>query len=121
MSNYKGRLEAGWVTDANGNRTYQTNIGDVATGDYQKVLEGKIINEWYLAPVYSGNGSHFYADGSVNPAGGPKDGMIRSPEDMEWLQAMVQAGAQFLPNKDVANDKIWYGDYLYADVNGDGS
>lgn len=120
VSKYKGRLEAGWVTDANGNRTYQTNIGDVATGDYQKVLEGKIINEWYLAPVYSGNGSHFYADGSVNPAGGPKDGMIRTPEDMEWLQAMVQAGAQFLPNKDVAKDKIWYGDYIYADVNGDG-
>ena len=46
--------------------------------------------------------------------------MIRTPEDMEWLQAMVQAGAQFLPNKDVAKDKIWYGDYIYADVNGDG-
>ena len=120
VSKYKGRLEAGWVTDANGNRTYQTNIGDVATGEYQKVLEGKIINEWYLAPVYSGNGSHFFADGSVNPAGGPQDGMIRTPEDMEWLQAMVKAGAQFLPNKDIAKDKIWYGDYVYADVNGDG-
>lgn len=120
VSAYKGRLEAGWVTNADGTRTYQTNLGDVATGDYQKVLEGKIINEWYLAPVYSGDGSHFFADGSVNPAGGPKDGMIRTTKDMEWLQAMVEGGAQFLPNKEIAKNKIWYGDYVYADVNGDG-
>ena len=120
VSEYKGRLQAGWVTNEDGTREYQSNIGDVATGTYQKVLEGKIINEWYLAPVYSGNGSHFFEDGSVNPAGGPKDGMIRTPEDMAWLEAMVNSGAQFLPNKNIAKDKIWYGDYVYADVNGDG-
>ncbi len=120
VSEYNGRLQAGWVTNEDGTREYQSNIGDVATGTYQKVLEGKIINEWYLAPVYSGNGSHFFEDGSVNPAGGPKDGMIRTPEDMAWLEAMVNSGAQFLPNKNIAKDKIWYGDYVYADVNGDG-
>lgn len=121
VSKYNGRLEAGWVTDEDGHRTYKTNIGEVSTGTYQKVLEGKIINEWYLAPVYSGDGSHFFPDGAVNPNGGPKDGMIRTPDDMAWLQAMIEGGANFLPNKEVGKNKIWYGDYIYADVNGDGT
>ena len=120
VTKYKGRLQAGWTTDENGYREYLSNIGDVSTGSTQKVMEGKIINEWFLAPVYSGNGSHFFADGSVNPAGGPKDGMIRTEEDMQWLRAMIDSGAQFLPGKDVSKTKIWYGDYIYADVNGDG-
>ena len=120
VTKYKGRLKAGWETAEDGTRAYMSNIGDVATGSYQKVLEGKIINEWYLCPVYSGDGSHFYADGSVNPYGGPKDGMIRTPEDMAWLEAMVAAGAEFLPSKTIAKNKIWYGDYVYADTNGDG-
>ena len=97
-----------------------TNIGDVSTGSVQKVLEGKIINEWCLAPVYSGDGTHFFEDGSVNPAGGPVDGMIRTEEDMRWLDAMIACGAEFLPSKTTAKNKIWYGDYIYADVNGDG-
>ena len=120
VTRYNGKLEAGWVTEENGTRVYKTNIGDVSSGTTQRVMEGKIINEWYLVPVYSGDGSHFFSDGSVNPDGGPADGMIRTEDDMKWLRAMVGAGAQFLPNKDVAKDKIWYGDYIYADVNGDG-
>ena len=60
------------------------------------------------------------ADGSVNPDGGPTDGMIRTPEDMAWLEAMVAAGNSFLPNQNIAKDGIWYGDYIYADANGDG-
>lgn len=120
VSKYKGALEAGWVVNADGSRSYVSNIGDVSTGTSQRVLEGHIINEWYLAPVYSGNGSHFFADGSVNPAGGPRDGMIRTPDDMAWLEAMIGAGAEFLPNKTVAKDKIWYGDLIYSDLNGDG-
>lgn len=120
VSKYNGRLEAGWVTDGQGNRVYKSNIGDVSTGTYQRVMEGKIINEWYLCPVYTGDGSHFFKDGSVNPAGGPVDGMIRTEEDMAWLRAMAGEGAQFLPGKQVAKDKIWYGDMIYADVNGDG-
>ena len=120
VTKYNGKLERGWVNTEDGGRVYKTNIGDVSTGTDRRVMEGKIINEWYLAPVYSGDGSHFFADGAVNPAGGPKDGMIRTEEDMAWLKAMVEAGALFLPGKDVSKGKIWYGDYIYADTNGDG-
>ncbi len=122
VTRYKGRLTAGWVTDENGRRTYQSNIGDVTTviDGARRVMEGKLINEHYLLNLYSGDGSHFFADGSVNPNGGPKDGMIRTPEDMAWLEAMVDSGATFLPNKTIGKKGIWYGDYIYADANGDG-
>ena len=122
VSKYKGALEAGWVTDENGHRSYVSNIGDVTTtvDGARRVMEGKLINEHYLLNLYSGDGSHFFADGSVNPNGGPKDGMIRTPEDMAWLEAMVSAGNTFLPNKTIDKAGIWYGDYIYADVNGDG-
>ena len=45
--------------------------------------------------VYNGNGSYFNADGTVNINGGPKDGMIRTENDMQWLQAMQAAGYTF--------------------------
>ena len=122
VTKYNGRLEAGWVTGADGARVYKTNIGDVSTevDAARRTIEGKLINEYFLANVYNGSGEHFFADGSVNPAGGPKDGMIRTPEDMAWLEAMVQAGNTFLPNKTIGKTGIWYGDFIYADVNGDG-
>lgn len=122
VTKYKGSLEAGWVTDENGHRKYVSNIGDVTTvvDGARRVMEGKLINEHYLLNLYSGDGSHFFADGSVNPNGGPTDGMIRTPEDMKWLEAMVDAGNTFLPNKTIDKKGIWYGDYIYADVNGDG-
>ena len=120
VTKYNGALQAGWVTDENGHRHYSTNIGDVSTGTTQRVMEGKIINEYYLLETYSGDGSHFFADGSVNPNGGPKDGMIRTEEDMQWLRAMVDAGNKFLPNEQISKTGIWYGDYIYADINGDG-
>ena len=124
VSKYKGKLEQGWVTDEFGVRSWNTNIGDVSTemknSPTRRVMEGKLINEYYLLDVYHGDGSHFYSDGSVNPEGGPVDGMIRTPEDMQWLQAMVAGGAVFMPNKNIAKNSIWYGDYIYADENGDG-
>ena len=122
VSKYKGDLQAQWVTDENGIRRYETNIGDVTTkvGNQRRVMEGKMINEFYLLNLYNGNGSYFFKDGSVNPAGGPKDGMIRTERDMEWLRAMVASGNTFLPNKSISKSGIWYGDYLYDDVNGDG-
>ena len=83
-------------------------------------MEGKMINEYYLLNIYRGSGNYFFEDGSVNPAGGPKDGMIRTEQDMEWVKAMVAAGNTFLPNKKIQKDGIWYGDYLYDDINGDG-
>lgn len=38
VSKYKGELQRGWVTDENGNRVYQTNIGDVSTGGSTRVI-----------------------------------------------------------------------------------
>lgn len=122
VSKYKGALKTGWVTDEYGARSWSTNIGEVTTtvDNTRRVMEGKLINEYYLLNVYSGDGSHFYSDGSVNPGGGPADGMIRTPEDMQWLEAMIAGGAEFLPNKKVGKNSIWYGDYIYSDENGDG-
>ena len=68
------------MADEYGNRTYQSNIGDVSTvvDGARRVMEGKLINEHYLLNTYSGDGSYFFADGTVNPAGGPKDGVTES-------------------------------------------
>ncbi len=122
VTKYNGRLKAGWVTDENGVRTYTTNIGDVSTvvDAARRTMEGKLISEYILVDVYHGTGEYFFADGSVNPDGGPVDGMIRTPEDMAWLEAMVAAGNTFLPNQNIAKDGIWYGDYIYEDANGNG-
>ncbi|MDY6378430.1 MAG: TonB-dependent receptor [Bacteroidales bacterium] len=122
VTKYRGKLEAGWVTDENGNRVYKTNLGDVSTyvDGTRRTIEGKQIAELRVLEVYKGNGKYFMADGSVNPNGGPKDGMIRTEEDMNWLRAMVSAGYSFLPNKTIAKNGIWYGDFIYKDVNGDG-
>ncbi len=115
VSKYKGQLQRGWV-----NGVWTTNLGDVSTGGDTRVLEGHMMNEYYMLNLYHGNGSHFNADGTVNIHGGPKDGMIRTEEDMKWLQAMVDAGYQFYPTQGIGKDKIWYGDIIYADLNGDG-
>lgn len=122
VSTYKGAFEAGWVRGEDGVYSYQSNIGDVSTvvDATRRVVEGKMINEFQVLNVYNGSGTYFFPDGSVNPDGGPKDGMIRTERDMEWLKAMIASGATFLPNKDVAKNGIWYGDYIYDDINGDG-
>lgn len=117
VSKYKGKLERGWNAD---HTEYSTNIGDVSTGSTTRVIEGHEINEFYLPNVYKGNGSYFNADGSVNVNGGPKDGMIRTENDMKWLQAMVDAGYSFQPYNNIAQNALWYGEYIYADANGDG-
>lgn len=117
VSKYKGKLERGWNAD---HTEYSTNIGDVSTGSTTRVIEGHTINEFYLPNVYKGNGSYFNADGSVNVNGGPKDGMIRTENDMKWLQAMVDAGYSFQPYNNIAQNALWYGEYIYADANGDG-
>lgn len=120
ISKYKGAFEEGY--DENG--VWRSNIGEVSNtksdDGTRRVVEGKRIFEYYLKDVYRGNGNHFNGDGSVNINGGPKDGMIRTEQDMEWLKAMMGAGYTFQPNKEVGKSKIWYGDYIYADRNGDG-
>ena len=117
VSKYKGKLKKDWNAD---HTEYSSNIGDVSTGNTERVIEGRQINEFYLPDVYKGNGSYFNPDGSVNINGGPRDGMIRSENDMQWLQAMQDAGYTFQPYNTVAKNALWYGEYIYADANGDG-
>lgn len=116
---YQGRLQQGWVTDEEGNREWVSNLSDVSNGSTTRVLEGYEMHAYYLMPLYEGDGSHFNPDGSVNINGGPADGMIRTEADMEWLQAMIDAGYQFSPGNEIGKNNIWYGDYIYADSNGD--
>lgn len=120
VSKYKGTLVREWRTDEKGNKYYYTNLGDVSTGDNVRVLEGHMINEFYMLDIYKGSGNYFNADGTVNPKGGPKDGMIRTEEDMKWLKSMMDEGYKFYPSQGVGKSKIYYGDYIYADINGDG-
>ena len=119
VTRYKGKLVNEWRSDAAGNPVYYSNIGDVSSGGDTRILEGHSIYENYLLDVYKGNGQYNNSDGTVNIAGGPRDGMIRTPEDMTWLNGMIAAGYKFMPNLNTAKNKIWYGDYIYADSNGD--
>ena len=119
VSKYKGELKEYWQDNPDGTRTFISNLGDVSTGSSTRILEGHTISEYYMLTPYSGNGTYFNG-GTVDPNGGPKDGMIRTEKDMEWLQAMVAAGHTFRPQQGVSKDKIWYGDYIYADEDGDG-
>lgn len=125
---YKGPLVAGWTKDDNGNPVYNSNIGAVSAGGNNRVLEGHMINEFYLQTVYRGSGNYNKTDGSVDPSGGPKDGMIRTQKDYQWVLDMQAAGYQFAqgnPNPNLATDGsartngLYYGDLIYADNNGD--
>lgn len=122
VTEYKGTYEAGWKVKDNGDKYWESNIGKVAkgSGDIAQTIAGKKLGEYYLKSVYSGSGNYFKADGAVDINGGPKDGMIRTENDMKWAKAMVEAGHKFMPNQTIAKNKIWYGDYIYADANGDG-
>lgn len=116
---YQGSLKQGWVTDKDGNRKWVSNLSDVSNGSTRRVLEGHEMYVYYLMPTYKGSGKHFNADGTVDINGGPVDGMIRTEDDMKWLQAMMEAGYQFSPGNTVGKNNIWYGDYIYADTNQD--
>ena len=120
VTKYKGELVREWRTDANGKKVWYQNVGTVANGSSNLIVEGHEMNEYYMMNPYKGNGSYFNSDGTVNINGGPKDGMIRTEADMKWLQAMFDAGYKFYPNQAIGKDKIWYGDMIYADYNGDG-
>lgn len=124
---YKGPLVAGWSTDATGNPVYNSNIGAVSSGSNNRVLEGHMINEFYLQSVYHGDGT-YKAGGTATVANGPKSGMIRTPDDYQWVLDMYAAGYQFAqgnPDPTLAKDgsaktaKLYYGDLIYADNNGD--
>lgn len=120
VTKYKGTLKQGWEVDpATGKKKWVSNLGDVSTGSTSRVLEGKMMNEYYMKSAYSGNQTYFNTDGSVNKNGGPRDGIIRTEKDMEWVKAMMADGCVFWPNKTIGKNKIWYGDMIYADANGD--
>lgn len=106
VSKYKGKLNSD-----------KSNIGDVSTGSTTRILEGHMINEWYLPNVYKGTGNGYAVDG-IN--GGPVDGMIRTETDMEWLKAMQAEGHTFQPVNTIGQNTLWYGEYIYADSNNDG-
>lgn len=121
VTKFKGQLKRGWEVDEKGNKVYKSNIGDVGDADGAKyLLEGKQINEFYVLGLHHGTEAHFNNDGTPNIKGGPRDGMIRTEEDLKWVQAMMDAGYKFYPSQGVGKTKIWYGDYIYADKNGDG-
>ncbi|MFV0378076.1 MAG: SusC/RagA family TonB-linked outer membrane protein [Mangrovibacterium sp.] len=85
--------------------------------------EGHMMGEQFLQTAYHGSGEYYHADGSVNANGGPRDGMIRTTEDLQWVQAMVSAGYKFASQTTaaVSRTRNWYGEYIYADNNGDGN
>ena len=119
VTRYKGTLSEGWTT-INGENVYQSNLGDVSSGGRNRILEGHGINEYYVRHLYQGDGSYFNADGSVNIQGGPVNGMIRTPEDLAWVKAMQDAHYSFSPVNTLGAAQLYYGDFIYADLNNDG-
>lgn len=122
---FEGKLQQGFVDDGTGKQVWQTNLGDVSSGGLNRVLEGYQYNEFYLRKVYKGDGTYFNADGSVNINGGPTTGMIRTEADYEWAKAMKAAGYSFLSTtqqiaSNYGSTQMYYGDLVYADLNGDG-
>lgn len=120
VTDYKGAYIEGWGADPNNPdpNVYYSNLGEVSSGGNQRIVEGHMMNEFYVYPIYSGNGN-YYNNGVVDPNGGPRDGMIRTPEDLKWVQDMIAAGYSFEPQHNVSQNAIWYGEYIYADTNGD--
>lgn len=121
---YKGRLEEGFK-DPNDLNSYTSNIGAVSdNGANSLILENHMMYDFYMLTRYKGNGSYTNGDGSVNINGGPKDGMIRTEADLNWVRAMLAAGYKFAPVGTVATTAnkslLNYGDFIYADNNGDG-
>lgn len=126
LTQYNGALTYAYdetTNDAWGNPGVwrYTNLGKASTGGGTRRAETHMIDEWYLHKPYQGLGTYYNQDGSVNPAGGPNDGMIRTKADLEWVNAMVAAGYSF-NNKKVGPEaaNIWYGQVLMSDENGDG-
>ena len=140
ITKYKGELIWGQdesLLDIWGNPTWRyLNYNAVANSAVANnptspsvLAQGHMINEYFIQTTYRGSGTYMNADGTVNPNGGPRDGMIRTKADLDWVKAMVAAGYQFNGvGKDAAGtktvgsgtNKIWYGEMIMADTNGDG-
>ncbi len=115
VTKFKGQLVKEWVDGK-----YVTNYADVAEkGDNNMQLcEGHAMGEHYIRTVYKGNGKG-YNGGYPDPNAGPVDGMIRTQRDFEWVQKMMDAGYTFNGNSSLSKSQLWYGDLIYADLDGD--
>lgn len=116
VTRFKGDLVKTW-TDG----VYTNNLSDVTAGyGSGKLCEGHALGEHYLRRLYKGNGRG-YRGGAVDVNAGPKNGMIRTQQDFEWVQAMLETGYTFNGVTALSKDQLWYGDLIYADRNGDGN
>lgn len=103
----------------NENGKYVNNISAAAENwGSGKLCEGYAIGEHYIHQLYRGTGAG-YSGGWPDLNAGPVNGMIRTTQDMEWLQAMIDAGYSFNGVTTLSPDTLWYGDFIYADANGD--
>lgn len=120
VTKLKGQLVRGW-NEVNGTNVYSTNIGHVsnAVGTNQRNLEEHTFQEYFVRQRYTGDGTYYSSNGTANPNGGPKDGMIRTEADYKWVQDMRAAGYRFSPIDALGKEQLYYGDFLYADLNGD--
>jgi TonB-linked SusC/RagA family outer membrane protein len=117
---YLGKMVEEWTTDANGERAYTSNIGQAATMDNNNIrTEDHAFNEFFLRTVYRGTGTYKNADGTVDINGGPKDGMIRTPDDLQWVKDMIADGYTFQGSKTISANGLNYGELIMADLNGD--
>lgn len=122
VTKYLGKMTEEWLTDENGNPYYSSNVGQAASISSDKIVtEGHAYNEFFLRQVYKGTGTYYNSDGSVNIKGGPKDGMIRTPEDLQWVRDMISAGYTFNGVKSITANGLNYGELIMADLNGDGN
>ena len=121
VKKYKGKLVQEWRTDEDDNRYYVNNIGDVAKSGFGGyILEDHILGDQYIRQRYHGTGAGYSGEGEVDINAGPKDGMIRTETDMNWVIAMITAGYKFRGGQSLSKNTLYYGDFIYADLNGDG-
>ncbi len=116
VTEFKGALRKYWDDGV-----YRNNLTDVSDAwGAGRLCEGRMLGETYMRRVYRGSGEG-YTGGAVDIHAGPRDGMIRTPADLQWVQAMIDSGYSFNGVTTIAKDQLWYGDLLYADRNGDGN
>lgn len=115
VSSFKGVLNKHYGQDGK----YVNNITDVSENwGSGKLCEGHAIGEHYILQRYRGTGAG-YTGGWPDVNAGPVNGMIRTEEDLAWAQAMIDAGYTFNGVRTLSPDTLWYGDFIYADSNGD--
>ena len=118
----KYELDPGTL-DVWGNPTWRyTNVGDAMTmSGSNAIVEGHSYYEYFIRRPYAGTGTYYNSDGSVDPNGGPTDGMIRTRADLDWVRDMIAAKYSF-NNLTVGTGagNLWYGTLLFEDANGDG-